>query len=527
MAPSTGQSDNPGQDGRGGSAFESSERSASPGSISQRAGVRRFMGSRRLRWAVPLGAVAVTGGILAASLVSAAQATPGLPARTPAQLLAAVAGRTGPLPAFTGTVVETANLGFPELPGGSDPTSPDSLMTGSHTIRIWYADPQHIRLAIPGQLSETDVVRKGQDLWVWSSRKNAVTHTRLPAGSGDKVEPPMTKPPLTPQQAANQVLAAVGPTTTVRVASNVTVAGEPSYELVLAPKDSRSLIGQVRIAIDAHRNVPLRVQVFARGSASPAFQTGFTSIAFTRPAAANFNFTPPPGAKVEEQQGVAGVVGLAGPAAGAVIRVRAGKPVQIHGSVPMPVKRLHVPAGTRQTIVVRGGNQIMVSGPGATAIRACRPVAIKDGKPVAIKGAPPTPIPVRGRPPVVIRNGKVVAIGNGPPVQIQCGMPVPFRVAGAPSVIGKGWLAVAVLPAGGSLFGGPVLGGAGDLAGRELHALLGAASRVHGTWGSGQLIRTKILSALVTDDGRMFVGAVTPDVLYSAAAKVHAGQAGR
>jgi hypothetical protein len=72
-----------------------------------------------------------------------------------------------------------------------------------------------------------------------------------------------------------------------------------------------------------------------------------------------------------------------------------------------------------------------------------------------------------------------------------------------------------------------VLGGAGDLAGREMNALLGSASRVHGTWGSGRLIRTKILSALITDDGRMFVGAVTPDVLYSAAAKVHARQAGR
>ena len=113
------------------------------------------------------------------------------------------------------------------------------------------------------------------------------------------MQPPQT--PLTPQQAAQEVLAAVGPTTTVSVASNVTVAGEASYELVLAPKDSRSLIGQVRIAVDARRNVPLRVQVFPRGSATPAFQTGFTSIAFTRPAAANFVFTPPAGAKVVQE----------------------------------------------------------------------------------------------------------------------------------------------------------------------------------------------------------------------------------
>ena len=49
------------------------------------------------------------------------------------------------------------------------------------------------------------------------------------------------------------------PTTAISVDSNVTVAGEAAYQLELAPKSSRSLVGQVRIAIDARNNVPLRV----------------------------------------------------------------------------------------------------------------------------------------------------------------------------------------------------------------------------------------------------------------------------
>ena len=81
------------------------------------------------------------------------------------------------------------------------------------------------------------------------------------------------------------------------------VAGEPSYQLVLAPRDDRSLIGKVTIAIDAKYNVPLRVQVFAKGAASPAFQFGFTAIQFTSPAAANYDFTPPPGATVNVVNG--------------------------------------------------------------------------------------------------------------------------------------------------------------------------------------------------------------------------------
>ena len=105
--------------------------------------------------------------------------------------------------------------------------------------------------------------------------------------------------PLTPQQAAQQALKAVGPSTRVSVERTVTVAGQPAYQLVLSPRSSGSLIGRVTIAIDAAKNVPLRVQVFARGAASPAFQVGFTSISFVRPAAANFSFSTPRGAKVK------------------------------------------------------------------------------------------------------------------------------------------------------------------------------------------------------------------------------------
>ena len=39
---------------------------------------------RWVRWAVPAGAVAVTGGVLAALVIPAAQAAPLLPSRTPA-----------------------------------------------------------------------------------------------------------------------------------------------------------------------------------------------------------------------------------------------------------------------------------------------------------------------------------------------------------------------------------------------------------------------------------------------------------
>ena len=42
---------------------------------------------------------------------------------------------------------------------------------------------------------------------------------------------------------------------------------------------------------------------------------------------------------------------------------------------------------------------------------------------------------------------------------------------------------------------------------------------VSGAFGSGQVLRTKLVSVLLLDDGRMFVGAVKPALLEQAAAK--------
>jgi outer membrane lipoprotein-sorting protein len=355
--------------------------------------------SRWARWAVPVGALVVTGAVMAGSLISVAQAAPVLPPRTPAQLLAAVA--QGQSPALTGTVLETVSLGLPALPDTGDPTSIAALLTGSHTIQVWYASPQRYRLAVPQSLSETDVVRNGSTVWLWQSTLNSVTKFTVPASAAPSPQPSA----LTPQQAAQQALNMVGPTTTVSVDPNVTVAGQSAYELVLAPKDARSLIGQVRIAIDASNSVPLRLEVFARGAASPAISVGYTAISFGAPSAADTSFTPPAGAPVTT--------------------VSPGQ----------------------------GGQQGTQEGDGTT--------------------------------------------------------------------IGSGWLTVLATPSAGLLSGSPMRpvqpnqGGGEDAA--ALQALLGSAAYVHGTWGTGRLLRTSLVSMLITTGGTVFVGAVQPSVLYAAA----------
>jgi outer membrane lipoprotein-sorting protein len=251
--------------------------------------------SRNARWAVPAVAVVVAGGAIAGSMITVAQAAPDLPPKTPAQLLADIAS-TQKIPALTGTVVETTSLGLPALPQTGNPTSIASLVTGSHTIKVYWQDARHFRLALPQTMSETDVIRNGTTLWTWVSASNTASKFSL----ADDGKPKAQLPPLTPQQAASDALRAVGKTTVVSVDSAVTVAGRAAYELVLAPKDSRSTIGSIRVAIDGTTGVPLRVQVFAKGAGSPAFQVGYTDISYVAPSAANFTFAPPPGATFDD-----------------------------------------------------------------------------------------------------------------------------------------------------------------------------------------------------------------------------------
>jgi hypothetical protein len=198
---------------------------------------------------------------------------------------------------------------------------------------------------------------------------------------------------MTPQQAAEAALNAIDPSTEVGTDPTASVAGRPAYQLSLVPRDSRSLIGSVRIAIDGATHIPTRVQVFARGASSPAFQVGFTSFSTATPDDSVFGFSPPPGATVKQ------------------------------GRLP-------------STDVER---------PSARDLRGT-----------------------------------------------------------SPDVVGQGWTSVLVaeLPAG--------QGGSGP------SALVGALPRVSGAWGSGRLLRSELLSAVLTDDGRVAVGAVPPQLLYAA-----------
>jgi outer membrane lipoprotein-sorting protein len=267
-----------------------------------------------LRWLLPaLVALVLAAGGSAVGVITAA-ARSDLPHRSAAQLLVDV--QKARLDGLSGTIVQNADLGLPALPGtgGSGSSSLTSLVSGSHTLRLWYAGPNRFRLALLGSLGESDVVRNGTDLWTWSSKDKSAGHHVVPL-SEDAPQSLASASAMTPQHAADAALKAVDPSTEVRPGGTTSVAGRSAYELVLRPRDRDSLVGSIRIAIDSATHVPTRVRVFARNHAKPAFEVGFTSFDPTRPAASVFRFNPPQGTKVTEGS-TAPVPGHLGPAAG-------------------------------------------------------------------------------------------------------------------------------------------------------------------------------------------------------------------
>jgi outer membrane lipoprotein-sorting protein len=395
---------------------------------------------RLSRWFVPATVATLVAGGVAVSSASAGGA-PTVPDRTPAQVLASVA--TSTVTAFSGTVTTRANLGLPSLPasigggqdghgdgtGGTGADDPRAvalrLLTGSTTLRVWLDGPQRQRVQLLDDFAEVAFVHDGRDVWTFDTNRNAGTHVVLPdeaalealASARSAHADQSGSGPLaaaTPDALAREVIARLDPTTAVTLDAPQTVAGRAAYTLVVSPRTDATLVERAVLAVDAANGMPLRVQVYARGTADPVLESGFSEVDFARPDAGRFAFTPPAGADITTR------------------------------TVPVP-----------------------------------------DGK--ASDGKAPD--------------------GKAPDAKTTKGSPGHAGPGAGTRVIGSGWSAVVET------------GPAADSAAAGASAMLDQplveqlTTRVDG----GRALRTALFSVLLTDDGRLLVGAVPVEALVSAA----------
>jgi outer membrane lipoprotein-sorting protein len=349
--------------------------------------------------------LAVVIAVAASGLAgSTATAEPTLPPTTPEQLLVDLQNVS--VQNLSGTVEQEANLGIPAIPaaGGSDSSEFNSLLTGTHKLGVWFASPDKARIALYGDLGESDVIRNGNDLWTWSSRENKATHSTVPQHAEPKTPGPTPSDmPKTPQEAAQRILETIGPSTDVSIDRAVTVAGRPAYDLVLRPRDKGSLLTEARLAVDGDTHVPLRAEAFAGDTT--VSRVSYTAIDFAQPDLKVFDFTPPPGAEVSEAPAKAGD----------------------ESKAPTPSDR---------------------------------------------------------------------------------------ESADAPKVVGEGWTTVVITKPSAKDSTGSTPG-----TDNQLEAFVQQLPKVSGSWGSGRLLAGTAFTAVLTDDGRLAIGSVAPDVVYAALEK--------
>ncbi|MFC8345989.1 sigma-E factor regulatory protein RseB domain-containing protein [Streptomyces sp. NPDC057280] len=264
------------------------------------------------RYVVPVAVVGVAAATIGLVPALADSGDPDLPKISAQELVEKIAASD--VQQLSGTVKITTDLGLPDFGGlgdaftgggarsGGDGSSADpstkltELATGTHTLRVASDGPDKQKVSILEDAAEYSLIHNGKDVWGYDSKSNEVFH-----GTADESAKHDEEAPATPKDFADDALKAVDDTTSVTVEGTAQVAGRDAYRLVIKPKDDGSTIGQITVAVDAGTGLPLKFTLTPSSGGAAVVDAGFTQVSFAKPAASTFDFTPPKGAKVTEE----------------------------------------------------------------------------------------------------------------------------------------------------------------------------------------------------------------------------------
>jgi outer membrane lipoprotein-sorting protein len=411
---------------------------------------------RAIRYAVPVVAVSAAAATIGLLPALAGAASPNLSKITTKQLIEKVAASN--TQTLSGTVRVSTDVGLPSFLAGAtggDPfddamrsAGPDrdssdnaadprqhliQLLSGTHILQVAADGPEKQKLSIVQDTAEYSQIHNGQNVWAYNSGSNSAYHDVLPTDNhADRYEGAS----VTPQEAAEKVLAAVDDTTSVTVDGTASVAGRDAYQLLIKPKQSGTTIGSIRIAVDSTTGVPLRFTLTPSSGGQAAVDVGFTKVSFAKPTASTFSFTAPRGVKVTTEK---------------------------------------LDQNRAKGDTAKSGGTAAHKLPGAKGTD--KPYELGD-----ING-----LDGLSRLDDLHRSG----------------------------VIGKGWTSVVEFKA---PAGAPELAAAGG----SDSPLGSLGKKVSGDFGSGTFINTRLVNALITDTGTVYVGAVDQDTLIKVADSVAA-----
>ncbi|NLU72506.1 DUF2092 domain-containing protein [Streptomyces sp. HNM0575] len=450
----------------------------------------RTSGRKAVRYGIPAGVAGLAALTIGLVPALANTGAPDLPKISAKELVAKMAASD--TQQMSGTVKVSTDLGLPELPGiagggkqggglfgggrhgdgqpgekgGKGPSADPQqklmeLASGDHTLRVAADGPEKQRVSIVEDASEYSFIHNGDEGWVYDSGSDSAFHMKAPKGAAEKHGEHGKGHgglhgglgDVTPQKAAEQALKAADDTTSVTVDGTAKVAGRDAYQLLIKPK------GAAHSTVDS-----VRIAVDADNGTPLKFTLSpkgggepAVDVAYTK-----VGFGKPDAGTFDFKPPKGTDVTEAGPHGKADGR-RLGGPSE------------HVKPGEK------GESKKLKKFRESKEFKKLR-----DEKPKKGEGFGPA----------------------GP---------------GGFDVLGKGWGSVAELDmgkGGASGFPGAGAGGSGgdDAKSPQGKQLLdGFSDKVKGDFGTGRVFHTRLVNALMTDDGKVYVGAVTKEGLIKAA----------
>jgi hypothetical protein len=184
---------------------------------------------------------------------------------------------------FTNHLIDSTDI------QGSDP-----ILNGA-SGRLWLSTTSHrMRLELQGQNGDAQVEVADGAFSIYDPTSNTLYKGTLPkqSSSDKKTEPIPTVAQI--QSNLNRLMQHInlaGP-----LPRNV--AGQPAYKVEVSPKHDGGLLGDVQLAWDAARGVPLGIAVYSRDSSSPVLELKATDISYGPVSSGDLSIKAPAGAKV-------------------------------------------------------------------------------------------------------------------------------------------------------------------------------------------------------------------------------------
>jgi len=172
---------------------------------------------------------------------------------------------------YAGYAESNATFGLPPVAGLTGLTS---LLNGVTKMRVWQATPTRWRVDVLSDAGERDTYQlSGCRSYIWNSGGQLLTEIR-----GRQTYRLPRPADLVPPALALRLLSEAGRQARFSVIAPVRVAGQSAAGLRVTPADPASTVGRVDIWADPSSGLPLRVEVFSRGSASPALESLFFQV---------------------------------------------------------------------------------------------------------------------------------------------------------------------------------------------------------------------------------------------------------